>query len=222
MDAIDILGSLLGHKSSRPGRGTDVLTDILSGRSRSRPSTRSGSSEPVDIESEAKKLEDLLKVAKGRHAGRGTERREPPSRAGAPPSHRSGYGESRSSDDRRDDTVSANDRALVLVRAMVNAAKSDGQVSQDEQQKILERLGGQSREAIQFLREELAKPLDVREFAQSVPLGMEQQAYTMSLIAIDLDTGREAKYLVELAQALRIPLEVREQIHQRLGAPSVY
>ncbi len=81
---------------------------------------------------------------------------------------------------------------------------------------------GPSREAIQFLREEFSRPLDVHEFASSVPLGMEQQVYTMSLIAIDLDTGREAKYLLELARSLRIPDEVREQIHQRLGAPSVY
>jgi uncharacterized membrane protein YebE (DUF533 family) len=51
---------------------------------------------------------------------------------------------------------------------------------------------------------------------------MEQQVYTMSLIAIDLDTGEEAKYMMELAESLRLPAEVREQIHQRLGAPSIY
>ena len=51
---------------------------------------------------------------------------------------------------------------------------------------------------------------------------MEQQVYTMSLIAIDLDTNREARYLTQLADALRIPADVREQIHQRLGAPSMY
>jgi uncharacterized membrane protein YebE (DUF533 family) len=51
---------------------------------------------------------------------------------------------------------------------------------------------------------------------------MEQQVYTMSLIAIDLDTGEEAKYLMELSESLRLPTAVREQIHQRLGAPSIY
>ncbi len=72
-----------------------------------------------------------------------------------------------------------------------------------------------------LLREEFAKPLDVREFAWSVPLGMEQQVDTMSLVAIDLDTRREAKYFLDLAHGLRIPADVREQIHQRLGAPSI-
>lgn len=64
--------------------------------------------------------------------------------------------------------------------------------------------------------------MDVREFAWSVPIGMEQQVYTMSLIAIDLDTSREASYFIDLAHGLRIPANVREEIHQRLGAPSIH
>ena len=84
-----------------------------------------------------------------------------------------------------------DERALILVRAMVNAAKSDGQLSQAEQQSILEHVGNTSRETIQFLRDEFSRPLDVRKFAWSVPLGMEQQVYTISLIAIDLDECTE-------------------------------
>ena len=69
---------------------------------------------------------------------------------------------------------------------------------------------------------EFARPLNLREFASSIPVGMEQQVYMLSLVAIDLDTGKEAKYLLELSEALRLPVDVREQIHQRLGAPSIY
>jgi uncharacterized membrane protein YebE (DUF533 family) len=116
---------------------------------------------------------------------------------------------------------SDSERALVLVRAVLNAAKSDGQLDRAEQQSILEHLGDASRETIQFLRDEFAKPLNVGEFARSVPIGMEQQVYTLSLIAIDLDTRREADYLTQLANALRIPKEIREQIHERLGAPGI-
>jgi uncharacterized membrane protein YebE (DUF533 family) len=104
---------------------------------------------------------------------------------------------------------------------MLNAAKSDGQIDQAEQQSILEHVGDRSRETIRLLRDEFARPLDVDAFARSVPIGMEQQVYTMSLIAIDLDTSREARYLNQLADALRIPGDVRKQIHQRLGAPSM-
>ncbi len=210
MDAIDILGSILGHKTSGGGRGGDILKDILTGGSRS--SAPSSGSKPVDIGSAAKELEDLLNVAKQRQPGSA----QPNTRPVAP---RGG-----SVDRRGTQTAAGGDaeRALILVRAMVNAVKSDGQIDEAEQKKMLEQVSNPSRENIEFLRQEFQKPLDVREFAMSVPVGMEQQVYTMSLVAIDLDTGQEAKYLMELAEALRIPMDVREQIHQRLGVPSIY
>ena len=111
---------------------------------------------------------------------------------------------------------------MVLVRAMVNAAKSDGQIDQAEQQSILGRLSDRSPETIEFLRKEFARPLNVQEFARSVPLGMEEQVYMLSLITIDLDTAGEAKYLTALSDALRISPEVRNQIHAKVGAPNLY
>ena len=233
MDAIDILGGLLGHKSSRGGMGADILKDILGGGrrapSRNQPGAVSPKPSSNDIQREAQELEDLLNVANGRSANRRSPGASPPAadtRAGGPSwsqadvtTPRSGPtgGSSASSGD----VLSQSDQALVLVRAMVNAAKSDGQIDRSEQQKILERMGDASNQAIQFLRDEFARPLDVRDFAWSVPIGMEQKVYTLSLIAIDLDNNREAKYLSELAHGLRIPSNVRDQIHQRLGAPRI-
>ncbi len=114
-----------------------------------------------------------------------------------------------------------SDQALTLVRAMLNAAKADGRISPDEQRNILSQFGNDQAEVVQFLRDELAKPLDVREFAWSVPIGMEHQVYGMSLLAIEVDSNAETKYLSELAHALRLPAEVREQLHQRYGAASL-
>lgn len=220
MDAIDILGSLLGHKTSQSrGSGPDILKDILGGG----PSRGSGSqSRPPtsdEIARQSKELEDMLNVAHGRQTSRTSgstrtsgptinEGRRVPTQPQTPKSQAP--------------QSEAGDRALVLVRAMVNAAKADGQISQEEQQAILSRMSGSSREAVQFLQDEFRKPLDVREFVFSVPVGMEQQVYMMSLAAINLDNAREAKYLMELADGLRISPEVREQIHQRMGAPSMY
>ena len=210
MDAIDILGSILGHKSAPRGRGGNVFTDILKGGSRSAPAPSPAKPpRPRDIQREAKELEDLLNVAQGRHTGNSPPNRQP---AGIPAPR------SRPSGDPPED----NERALVLVRAMINAAKADGRLDQTEQDKILNQLHEPSADATRFLRDEFQRPVDVREFAASVPIGMEQQVYTMSLVAIDLDTGDEAKYLMELAETLRLPMDVREQIHQRLGAPSIY
>ena len=105
---------------------------------------------------------------------------------------------------------------------MINSAKSDGQITADEQQAIIGRIQNPSRETIDFLRAEFNAPLDVREFAWSVPLGMEQQVYTLSLASIDLDTNREAGYLRELAHGLRLDPATCNQIHDQYRAPKIF
>ncbi|MEM7194197.1 MAG: DUF533 domain-containing protein [Pseudomonadota bacterium] len=116
----------------------------------------------------------------------------------------------------------ACDQATLMIRAMVNAAKSDGRVDESEQQNIIGKLGHVTQDEIDFVNNELRQPLDVAGFARSVPSGMANQVYAMSLMGIDLDTNQEAKYLHELAQNLRIDPQTANQIHQQLGAPVLY
>lgn len=116
----------------------------------------------------------------------------------------------------------ATDQATIMIRAMINAAKADGRVDQDEQQKILRKLGDVTQDEIDFVRRELAEPLDVDRFIRSIPRGMEQQIYAVSLMAIDLDSNAEAQYLHKLAQGTGISAEVCNMIHEQLGAPALY
>lgn len=105
---------------------------------------------------------------------------------------------------------------------MINSAKVDGEISDDEQKRILEQVGDTSPETIQFLRAEFGRPLDVNEYAESLPIGMEQKAYSISLMAIKLDTKEEAGYLRQLARSLRISPDVCNQIHKQQNAPLMY
>ena len=221
--------------------------------------TRSSSStSSLDIDREARELEDLLNVAKDRSTNVGsrpTQTSQPaPSFPGTtkpvPPSSTSDWTRPAPSNPaptrptpnpfptqsaptiqppqqpklnpRPPEAATPNDRALLLVRAMINAAKSDGSISPEEQDQILGQFQSASHEIIQFLRQEFAQPLDVREFAWSVPLGLEQQVYMMSLSAINLDHPAEAEYLRNLAHGLRLMPEMCNQIHQRLGVQSIY
>ncbi len=113
-------------------------------------------------------------------------------------------------------------QAEIMLRAMINAAKSDGNISEDEQRKITEHLGDVSREEAEFVRKEINAPLDTKGFIQSIPRGMEQQVYLMSLMAIDLDSNEEAHYLDQLAKGLNISKDVCNQIHAKVGAPAIY
>ncbi len=120
------------------------------------------------------------------------------------------------------DTAQAEEQANLVIRAMINAAKSDGQIDKAESERIIGKLGDLDPEEVNFLRREMSAPLDVNAFVASVPRGMEQQIYAMSLMAIDLDTRQEASYLQQLAQGLRLSASVCNQIHEQLGAPKIF
>ena len=120
------------------------------------------------------------------------------------------------------DYLQVEQQAEILIRAMINAAKADGRIDSGEQQRIVERLGEVSEDEIAFVQREFQAPLDVDGFARSIPRGMEQQVYAISLMAIDLDSNPEAQYLHQLAKATGIGPDAVNQIHERLGAPKIY
>ena len=113
-------------------------------------------------------------------------------------------------------------KAELLLRAMLSAAKSDGKIDEDEQRKITEHLNDVTEEEANFVRHELESPLDTQGLINSVPRGMEQQVYFMSLLAINLDSNEEAHYLDELAKGLNLSHQVCNDIHQKVGAPALY
>jgi len=119
-------------------------------------------------------------------------------------------------------TPSQEETAKVMLRAMLSAAKSDGQIDDSEKEKILGHLGDISQDEMAFVRQELSSPVDLEGLARDVPQGMEQQAYLMSVMAIDLDSAEEARYLDQLAKAMNIDPQTCNAIHDQLGAPKLY
>ena len=114
------------------------------------------------------------------------------------------------------------ENAAILLRAMISAAKADGELDSEEQRKITEHLGDVSEEEAAFVRNELQAPMDLDGLVASVPSGLEQQVYLMSLMAIDLDSKEEAVYLDSLRKGLNITEQASNQIHEKLGAPQLY
>ena len=112
--------------------------------------------------------------------------------------------------------------AALMLRAMIQAAKSDGKLDEGERKKLLENLGDVSREEKEFVDREFARPVDVGELARQVPRGLEQQVYLMSVMGIDLDSRAEAQYLHDLATEMEISREEVNGIHDHLGVPRIY
>lgn len=115
----------------------------------------------------------------------------------------------------------SDDAAVILIRAMTNAAKADGEVDQEEVDNIIRRAGDLDADDEAFLRAELAAPLDVDAFIESVPEGMEAEVYTASILPIDIDTAAEKEYLQTLADGLGLKSDQVEEIHTALELPTL-
>lgn len=116
----------------------------------------------------------------------------------------------------------ADDHATLLIRAMVNAAKADGKVEQEEIDNIVGRLGEVDEHEAAFLRAELQKPLDVAGYCRSVPEELAEEAYAFSVMGMRLDTQQEAQYLGAVAQELKLDPRLCNQIHEKLGVPPIF
>ena len=119
-------------------------------------------------------------------------------------------------------TPEQNAMAGLMLRAMIQAAKADGKIDETEKEHLMSELGELDDEERQFIREQMAAPIDAAALAREVPKGMEPQVYLMSLMAMDFDSQDEAQYLHKLAQAMGLSPQVINQIHQQVGVQNLY
>ncbi len=99
----------------------------------------------------------------------------------------------------------ASEHALLLVRAMIAAALSDGLLDETERSVIVGRLGaaGISNEEQRFLADEMARPWSPAQFAGAAKTPEQRaEVYLASALAIDADTEAERAYLKYLAATL--------------------
>ncbi|WP_058554989.1 DUF533 domain-containing protein [Thiohalocapsa sp. ML1] len=110
--------------------------------------------------------------------------------------------------------------AQLVLKGMINAAKSDGQISPDEMQRIVGKLqeGGADSGMQQWVMQQMQTPLNVQAFAAEMPnQEVAAQVYAASLLAVEVDTDAERQYLAQFAQASGLHPLVVGQIQQTLG-----
>lgn len=108
-----------------------------------------------------------------------------------------------------------------LARAMVAAAKADGEVTAVERARIAAALKerGYDDSAAQVLTEELAAPLDVGRIAALASSQAEAaEIYAASLLAVDPEGAAEKGYLAMLAARLKLPADLVAHLHANAGA----
>ena len=112
------------------------------------------------------------------------------------------------------------DVATLTVRAMINAAKSDGRIDEKESERLVGKLreDGITDEEQRFVMEEMRKPMDTDAIVRAVPNEqVAAQLYTASLMAINVDTDVERRYMQELASKLGLNQQAVTFLHQAVG-----
>jgi uncharacterized membrane protein YebE (DUF533 family) len=113
--------------------------------------------------------------------------------------------------------------ALLTIRAMISAAKDDGEIDAAERARIVGKLAtnGGTAEEQAFLTAEMERPLDIEALAAAATTPeVAVQLYSASLMAIEADTPAEVSYLQRLASALKLDAGTVASVHTTLGAPT--
>ena len=112
-----------------------------------------------------------------------------------------------------------SDLAVLLIRAMIASANADGYIDQDERAQIAGKLNSLdlSAEESSFITNELLSPATLEDI---LPLVKDretaEQVFTVSLMAIEVDTEEEEEYLNKLAKGLGLEQTWVDELRQRL------
>ncbi len=123
----------------------------------------------------------------------------------------------------RENAPEAEEAAALMLRAMIQAAKSDGEIDEEEKGHIMKAVGPDAdKQDIDFVREQLAAPLDPEGLAKDTPEAQKMQVYAASLMTIRVDTDAEAKYLDALARAMGLEETTVNTLHLQMGMQPLY
>jgi uncharacterized membrane protein YebE (DUF533 family) len=121
------------------------------------------------------------------------------------------------------DRQALEQHAELIVKAMINAAKADGQIDPGEVKRIVGKLqeDGIQESDQQFLIAEMQKPMETQQLITAAQgrQDVAAQIYAASLLAIEVDTPVEKQYLDQLASGLGLTPEVTQQIRGFAGVP---
>ena len=119
------------------------------------------------------------------------------------------------------DAQFAGGNSLLIIRAMITAAMSDGHIDSSEQMRIFDHAEKLplSNEDKGLLFDELRQPRSVQEIVSAArEPAIAVEVYAASLLAIDELTFEGQTYLKRLAGLLRLPPELVQAVHEEAEA----
>lgn len=118
-------------------------------------------------------------------------------------------------DDERAAEQLSDEKALLLLRAMITAAYADGAMSTEERQGIMKHISeaGGDEEDRQVMEREIANPKSLDELLEGVhDRETAEQVYLASSAAVDGETGANRAYLENLRERLNLTTDEAQEI----------
>lgn len=118
------------------------------------------------------------------------------------------------------DAIKSSKEAVLLIRAMIAAANADGVIDEEERNGILKKLETMdlSDQEHSFIVKELLSPAGLVDIVSQVKTPkLAKKVYTVSLLAIEVDTDAERTYMNTLAQKLSLNESDLNDIYRTLG-----
>lgn len=117
----------------------------------------------------------------------------------------------------RSATAGAEANAKLMLRAMIQGAKADGQISDEERAALEPYLANLSPEERAFVEAEMQAPVDPMALAREAGEGVKAQLYAAAATITKGDSPAEKQFLATLAQGLALGPEERARIHGEIG-----
>lgn len=114
----------------------------------------------------------------------------------------------------------ADQRSLLLLKSMIAAAKADGHIDEAELVTIRDEMIklGLGKSAVEFFRDEAARPLDIKEVVADVSdAETASEVYLASKLMLDLENPVEQEYLEQLIAALNLDADLVVELDQAIA-----
>lgn len=117
-------------------------------------------------------------------------------------------------------TDAAETNARLMIRAMIQAARADGQIDAEERAVIMQHLADSTADERAFVEAELTAPVDPMALARDTAEAARGQVYSAALMPIGADSAAEQQFLATLARGLGLDGATVAGIHTALGKPA--
>jgi uncharacterized membrane protein YebE (DUF533 family) len=126
---------------------------------------------------------------------------------------------------KENDVAAKEELGLVLVRAMISVARADGRLDTLESQAIFQKIQslGLDLESQNLLVKEMGHPVDMDAIVNSATSPeIAAEIYTVSLLAVEVDSAAEKAYLAMLAARLGLPAQLVIEIERQVEAQKTF